>query len=70
MTTARHTIVHLEDDLGWRLVALLDGTRDRAALLAELEQTSDGEHADLGRDIERSLNTLARLALLLPDDDA
>jgi len=68
MTTARHTVVHLEDDLGWRLVALLDGTRDRAALLAELEGPSDGEHANLERDIERSLNTLARLALLLPDD--
>jgi len=70
MTTARHTIVHLEDDLGWRLVGLLDGTRDRAALLAELRPTSDGEHASLERDIERSLNTLGRLALLLPDDDA
>jgi SAM-dependent methyltransferase len=69
LTTARHTVVHLEDDLGWRLVSLLDGTRDRAALLGELEPTSDGEHANLARDIERSLNTLARLALLLPDDD-
>jgi SAM-dependent methyltransferase len=69
LTTARHTVVHLEDDLGWRLVGLLDGTRDRAALLAEIEPTADREHANLARDIERSLNTLGRLALLLPGDD-
>jgi hypothetical protein len=61
--------VRIEDDLGRRLLALLDGTRDRDALAAELraflaqrgEQLSD---ADLRDGLERSLQGLARLALL------
>ena len=36
MTNLRHASVRIEDDLGRRLVTLLDGTRDRAALAAEL----------------------------------
>ena len=36
MTNLRHTSVRIEDELGRRLVTLLDGTRDRAALAAEL----------------------------------
>ena len=36
VTNLRHASVRIEDDLGRRLVALLDGTRDRAALTAEL----------------------------------
>ena len=36
VTNLRHASVRIEDDLGRRLVTLLDGTRDRAALAAEL----------------------------------
>jgi SAM-dependent methyltransferase len=62
VTTLRHTTVELDDDLGRRLVTLLDGTRDRAALLKDLaSESSDPLRAE---DLERSLTGLARLALL------
>jgi SAM-dependent methyltransferase len=69
VTNLRHVSVRIEDDLGRRLLALLDGTRDRDALAADLraflaergEQLSD---ADLKDGLERSLQGLARLALL------
>jgi SAM-dependent methyltransferase len=69
MTTLRHTSIQLEDDLGWRLVALLDGTRDRAALLAELRAAPEGDYPDLAADLDRSLDTLARVGLLLADEE-
>jgi SAM-dependent methyltransferase len=56
VTTLRHTGVEVPDELGRRLIRLLDGTRDRAALLRELERPAD--------ELERSLEGLARLALL------
>ena len=56
MTTLRHAGVEVPDELGRRLIGLLDGTRDRAALLRELERPAD--------ELERSLEGLARLALL------
>ncbi len=62
MTTRRHTAVELDDDLGRRLVTLLDGTRDRAALLQDL--ASESSVSLRAEDLERSLNGLARLALL------
>ena len=69
MTTLRHTTIRLEDELGWELVALLDGTRDRAALLAELEaRLEGGAYPGLAADLERSLDTLASVALLMPRD--
>jgi hypothetical protein len=69
MTTLRHTSVRLEDELGWQLVALLDGTRDRAALLAELKtRLEGGAYPALAADLERSLKTLASIALLMPRD--
>jgi hypothetical protein len=68
VTNLRHTTVRLEDDLGRRLVVLLDGTRDRAELLHELRAFL----VDRGREVpeplelglERSLEGIARLALL------
>ncbi len=54
VTNLRHRSVRLEDEPGRRLVTLLDGARDRAALAAELP--AEG--------LERSLEGLARLALL------
>jgi hypothetical protein len=51
-----HRTVEVPDELGRRLIGLLDGTRDRAALLRELGRPAD----ELGR----SLEGLARIALL------
>ena len=68
VTNLRHTTVRLEDDLGRRLVVLLDGTRDHAQLAHELRSFL----AEAGQDVpepleaglERSLEGIARLALL------
>jgi SAM-dependent methyltransferase len=51
-----HASVDVPDDLGRRLITLLDGTRDRAALMDELQRPA-GE-------LERSLEGLRRIALL------
>ena len=68
MTNLRHASVRIEDDLGRRLVTLLDGTRDRAALAAELRThlLEQGRPVpdDLADSLDRSLQGLARLALL------
>jgi methyltransferase-like protein len=68
VTNLRHTRVRIEDDLGRRLVTLLDGTRDRAALAAELRaflaDRGDPVPADLAAALDRSLEGLARMALL------
>jgi hypothetical protein len=66
LTTLRHTSIRLEDELGWELVALLDGTRDRAQLLSELEaRLEGGGYPGLAADLDRSLDTLASVALLM-----
>lgn len=70
LTTLRHTSIHFEDDVGRRLLELLDGTRDRAALVAELAASGPaaaGDPTTLAGDVERALVMLARFALLLPD---
>ncbi|HEX6618134.1 MAG TPA: class I SAM-dependent methyltransferase [Solirubrobacteraceae bacterium] len=68
VTNLRHASVRIEDDLGRRLVTLLDGSRDRAALAAELRAhlADRGRPVpeDLADSLERSLQGLARLALL------
>lgn len=68
VTNLRHTSVRIEDDLGRRLVVLLDGTRDRAQLLRELRAflVDAGKEVpdDLEGGLERSLQGLAGLALL------
>ena len=56
VTTLRHRSVDVPDELGRRLIGLLDGTRDRAALAAELGRPTD--------ELERSLEGLARIGLL------
>jgi len=56
ITTLRHAEVDVPDELGRRLITLLDGTRDRAALLHELGRPAD--------ELERSLQGLAALGLL------
>jgi SAM-dependent methyltransferase len=62
VTSLRHRSVRLEDDLGRQLVTLLDGTRDRAALAAEMRPHAG---ADVEAGLGRSLDGLARLALLV-----
>jgi methyltransferase-like protein len=68
VTNLRHSSVRIEDELGRRLVTLLDGTRDRAALAAALRAAlvERGEPVpdDLAEGLERSLQGLAHLALL------
>jgi SAM-dependent methyltransferase len=56
VTNLRHGSIDVPDELGRRLITLLDGTRDRAALLHELGRPAD--------ELERSLEGLARIALL------
>ena len=56
ITSLRHASVDVPDALGRRLITLLDGTRDRGALLRELERPAD--------ELERSLQGLASIALL------
>jgi Predicted methyltransferase regulatory domain/Methyltransferase domain len=68
VTTLRHTSVRIEDELGRRLVTLLDGSRDRDLLLRELSaflvQSESDVPEDLEGGLERSLQGLAGLALL------
>jgi SAM-dependent methyltransferase len=68
VTNLRHTTVLIEDGLGRQLVSRLDGTRDRAALGADLRNwlADAGEEppSDLDDGLERSLQGLAGLALL------
>jgi SAM-dependent methyltransferase len=56
VTTLRHAEIDVPDELGRRLITLLDGTRDRAALLRELGRPAD--------ELERSLQGLAAIGLL------
>ncbi len=68
VTNLRHASVRLEDDLGRRLVVLLDGTRDRVQLLDQLRafllETGREVPEPLETGLERSLEGIARLALL------
>lgn len=77
VTTLLSTGLEIEDALGQRLLQMLDGTRDRAALLAELRAAiesgeigmEDEERAQvlehLPQLLEQNLARLARLGLLL-----
>ena len=65
VTNLCHHAVRLEDELGMKLLCALDGTRDRAALMHAMREAVGAEReATLDEDLERSLNGLARLALL------
>ena len=76
--TAFHHTVQLEDEIGRQLLLLLDGTRDRAALVDELVRflKSKNALAQAGQDeaqarqrvadeLEKNLAALARLGLLV-----
>jgi SAM-dependent methyltransferase len=56
ITNLRHGSIDVPDELGRRLITLLDGTRDRAALLRELDRPAE--------ELDRSLQGLARIAVL------
>jgi hypothetical protein len=65
VTNLCHGSVHMKEDLSLRLLAALDGTRDRAALLDHLRPFATAETAPtLERDLELGLQGLAKLALL------
>jgi methyltransferase-like protein/SAM-dependent methyltransferase len=60
----RHASITVDDDAARHLILMLDGTRDRKQLLAEIrEQLAAGEvSAD---QLERKLNELAKMAVLV-----
>jgi methyltransferase-like protein/cyclopropane fatty-acyl-phospholipid synthase-like methyltransferase len=69
VTNLCHQTVHLEDPLSIRLLLALDGTRDRTALLEELRPHANAEAiGTLPQDLDRALEALARLALLVESD--
>lgn len=63
VTTLRHSLVEIQDRLARELICHLDGTRDRAALLRDLQPFAGAESPQL-EDLERNLSKLARMALL------
>ena len=63
VTNLRHVQIRIDDDLGRRLLARLDGTRDRAALAAELGG-ADPSVTDPRAALDAALDHLARLSLL------
>lgn len=66
VTTLRHTSVHIDDRRARALLRLLDGTRDRVALLGELSVRGDDDGLDVSEEeLERELTKMARLALLI-----
>jgi len=70
ITTLRHARVEVEGEIERQLLLLLDGTRDRAALLSELNAFARSSASTASREIppeelENVLGKLARLALLV-----
>ncbi len=65
LTTTRHTAIRVDDELGKRLVVLLDGTRDRAALIEALAPDAAMSRDELADGVQRSLERLADAGLLL-----
>jgi SAM-dependent methyltransferase len=62
VTNLRHASVSMDDESGRILLSLLDGTRDRAQLLAEMSQRCDGVTAEK---LDSSLEALAKMSLLV-----
>lgn len=59
VTNLRHATVHIEDEATRRFLPLIDGTRDRSCLAAELARLHPG-----GMQLDDLLAALGRLALL------
>ncbi len=65
-SSLRHEIVEVRDPMGKALLRLMDGTRDRAALKAALDEIStDSEGAVSLARLDENLRKLARLALVV-----
>ena len=68
VASLRHTSVRIEDDLGRRLLGLMDGTRTVEMLRRDLEAhvSAQGSPVEIGAaDVERKVTEIARLALLI-----
>lgn len=63
VTSLRHEPVRVEEPAARRLLTLLDGTRDRAAILRDFARAPDGTHLD-EEALQGNLEQLAALALL------
>jgi len=66
ITTLRHAMIAANGEVERRLISLLDGTRTRQELFAELAPmlVTGKSEAELKAELESSLNTLGRLCLL------
>jgi SAM-dependent methyltransferase/GNAT superfamily N-acetyltransferase len=64
VATLRHATIRVTDELDRRVLALLDGTRDRAALLAQLPGAGGPGGDALAERVELVLERIARTALL------
>jgi hypothetical protein len=64
MTSLAYTSVRMEEPAARQLIALLDGSRDRAAIRADLEARTGLSLSP--SDIDTNLAELARLFLLEP----
>jgi SAM-dependent methyltransferase len=63
VTSLRHATIRVEDELGRLLLTRLDGSRDRAALAAELH-SAEPAVPDARAALDAALDRLARLSLL------
>jgi hypothetical protein len=63
VTTLNHETLRIEDEAGRRVLTLLDGTHDRAALAGSLSGDAKTPR-DRRAQLESTLARLARLALL------
>ena len=65
LATLMHTMVEMTDPVALKLIPLLDGTRDRAAILAELTRAlPEMSPADLAAGLDPALQQLRRTGLL------
>jgi SAM-dependent methyltransferase len=63
VTTLLHTTIRLDGELSRALIELMDGTRDRAALAAELRKVAPQQDVEAG--VEQSIAGLARTGLFV-----
>jgi SAM-dependent methyltransferase len=63
ITTSLHTTIRLDGDASRALVRMMDGTRDRAALAAEMRELMPPEEVEAG--LDQSLAWLARAGLFV-----
>ena len=70
VTTMLHHVIRLQDPLGRELLRLMDGTRDRAALKAGLDQMIQGEGQAAGEivsldQLDENVRSLAHMGLVV-----